>query len=245
MRIALKKVLAGTALVASVGALAASPAFAGVTANLLGNPGAESGSLSSWTLANTGWSTSSIAPIAGVHSFVPTVLADSIQLGQRVDLSPYAADIAGGTVTAQFGGSGTTGDAALVEGMLCKITLSLGFRTAANDPTANQIDLDIVTPGVHSGQQSVAVPVGTDHVEVWITGRNIDFNNNAQPMTACVLQADELFFTITAPSVGSAPLPPTGLTSLAQRIAILGGLFIVVGVVATTINRRTRRHPVG
>ena len=225
-------------MVGALAVLSASTASAGVSSNLLGNPGAESGVVAPWINFSSGWTPSSLSPMAGSYSFVPTVMADNVQMYQVISLAEFATDIAAGTAIAEFGGSGSTGGAAITEGMFCSVTLSLGFRTAANDPTASQIDLVIASGATTSGQNTVVVPANTDHVDVWVTGRNLDPPDSQLP--GCLLKADDLYLRVNGPSI--AGLPPTGPASYSDNMVVVSAGLVLIGIAGLAVARRSRRR---
>ena len=207
-------------LLATLGALLSTSAFAQtVTSNLLANPGAESGNLTSWTLisgapmVDTGTFNPGINPLTGGFDFTGGSNNALGQLSQTIDL------IGTGQVTAfQLDAGTTTADVSFWEQGLnqgspsdnAAIKLTFLDASTALLSTVTTATIDSHTGSWTNGLQSFLIPVGTRYITyTMLFERNVGSDNDSY------LDDNNLTLTIAVPEPGSLVLLITGLPLLA------------------------------
>jgi hypothetical protein len=186
-----------------------------VTSNLLANPGAEAGNLSSWTvfagapMVDTGAFDPGINPLSGGFDFSGGSANPLGQLSQTVDL------IGSGQITAlQLDAGTTTADVSFWEQGLNQgspsdnAAIKLTFLDAVSSllGTVTTATIDSHTGSWTNGAQSFLIPVGTRYITYTML-----FQRNAGADNDSFIDDNSLTLTIAVPEPGSLALLFAGL----------------------------------
>jgi hypothetical protein len=190
-----------------------------VTSNLLANPGAETGNLTSWTvfagapMVDAGTFDPGINPRSGGFDFCGGSANPLGKLSQTIDL------IGTGQVTAfQLDAGTTTADVSFWEQGLNQgspsdnAAIKLTFLDAASAllGTVTTATIDSHTGSWTNGAQSFLIPVGTRYITyTMLFQRNVGSDNDA------FIDDNSLTLTIAVPEPGSIALLLAGLPLLA------------------------------
>ena len=207
-------------LLGALGAVVSASSFAQmVTPNLLANPGAEAGNLSSWTvfsgapMVDTGTFDPGINPLSGGFDFSGGSANPLGQLSQTIDLigtgQVTAFDLDAGTTTADVSfweqglNQGSPSDNAAIK---------LTFLDAASAllSTVTTATIDSHSGSWTNGVQSFLIPVGTRYITYTML-----FQRNAGSDNDSFIDDNSLTLTIAVPEPGSLGLLVASLPMLA------------------------------